>query len=352
MINVGSPTLTSGDIKVIQAEYFWDIDPGLGSATTILALDGNLDEAIEDLFNSSVSIPSIGAHTFNIRIKGLDNTWSNLFSYVINVASPAVITRNIQVTQGEYYWDTDPGAGSATPILAFDGNFDEALENLFDGSIPSPSAGIHTFNLRVRGFDGSWSSPFSYVINVENETLLTRDVKVTQAEYFWDTDPGAENGTVLLALDGNLDEAIENLFEGAVSIPSNGVHTFNIRVKGFDNSWSTTFSYVMNVGTSTLISRDVKVIQAEYFWDVDPGFGSASTILAFDGNLDEAVENVFQNTLTSTSIGLHVFNLRVKGEDNSWSTTFKYAVDVLDSNRSNVYEFRNLRNNSARSRRM
>ena len=56
--------------------------------------------------------------------------------------------------------------------------------------------------------------PVSYVINVENETLLTRNVKVTQAEYFWDTDPGAGNGTVLLALDGNLDEAIENLFEG------------------------------------------------------------------------------------------------------------------------------------------
>lgn len=332
VINVGSQTLISRDVKVIQAEYFWDTDPGLGAATTILALDGNLDEAVENLFNNAVSIPSVGAHTFNIRIKGLDNSWSNLFSYVINVASPTVISRDVQVTQAEYFWDTDPGAGSAIPMLAFDGNFDEAIENLFNGSMPSPAAGIHTFNLRVKGFDGTWSSPFAYVINVENDVLLTRDIKVTQAEYFWDTDPGAGNGSVILALDGNLDEAIENLFDGSVSIPSNGVHTFNLRVKGLDNSWSTTFSYVMNVGTPTAISRDIKVIQAEYFWDVDPGVGSGSPIFALDGNLDEAVEDVFENSLASTSIGLHVFNLRVKGLDNSWSTSFQFVVDVVDSN--------------------
>lgn len=332
VINIGSSTLNTRDVEVIQAEYFWDTDPGLGSATTILAFDGSLDEAIEDLFNSAVSVPSTGLHTFNIRIKGLDNTWSNLFSYVINVGSPTLISRDVEVTQAEYYWDTDPGAGSATPILAFDGNLDEAIESLFDGGIASPTAGFHTFNLRVKGFDGSWSSTFAYVINVETQTLLTRDVNVTQAEYFWDTDPGVGNGAVLLALDGNLDEAIESLFDGSVSIPSNGLHTFNVRVRGFDGSWSTTFSYVIDVGTPTLISRGVKVIQAEYFWDVDPGLGSGSPILALDGNLDEAVEDVFQNTLTPTSIGLHVFNLRVKGQENTWSTTFKYIVDVLDSN--------------------
>ncbi len=332
VINIGSPTLNTRNIEVIQAEYFWDTDPGLGSATPILAFDGSLDEAIEDLFNSAVSVPSTGLHTFNIRIKGVDNSWSNLFSYVINVGSPTLISRNIEVTQAEYYWDTDPGAGSATPILAFDGNLDEAIERLFDGGIVSPTTGFHTFNLRVKGFDGSWSSTFAYVINVETQTLLTRDIKVTQAEYFWDIDPGAGNATVILALDGNLDEAIENLFDGSVSIPSNGLHTFNIRIRGFDGSWSSTFSYVIDVGTPTLISRDIKVIQAEYFWDVDPGLGSGSPILALDGNLNEAVENVFQNTLTPTSIGLHVFNLRVKGQENTWSTTFKYIVDVLDSN--------------------
>ncbi|MFT5780416.1 MAG: hypothetical protein ACI837_003378, partial [Crocinitomicaceae bacterium] len=332
VINVGTPVLSTRDLNVVQAEYFWDTDPGLGSATPILALDGNLDEAVEDLFAGSVASPPAGLHTFNIRIKGLDATWSNLFSYVVNVSTQSLISRDSKVIQAEYFWDTDPGVGSATIILALDGNLDEVVEDLFDGALASPPVGLHKFNIRVKAVDGLWSNTFSYVVNVATPVLLTRDLKVTQAEYFWDTDPGEGSATVLLALDGNLDEAIEDLFESSVSIPTPGLHKFNVRVKAEDNTWSNIFSYVINVGTPTLITRDVKVIQAEYFWDVDPGLGSGSPILALDGNLDEAVEDVFKNTLSSTSIGVHLFNLRVKGLDNNWSQTFKYVVNVLDSN--------------------
>lgn len=332
VINVTSPTLTSRDVKVIQAEYFWDTDPGAGNATTILALDGNLDEAIEDLFTSAVSIPTNGLHTFNIRVKGQDNGWSNIFSYVVNIGAPSLTTRDLKVIQAEYFWDTDPGQGSASPILALDGNLDEAVEDLFEDSVSIPSNGLHTFNIRVKGQDNAWSDVFSYVINVGAPTLNTRDMKVIQAEYFWDADPGQGNGSTILALDGNLDEAVEGLFEDSVSVPANGLHTFNIRVKGQDNTWSNIFSYVVNVGTPTLITRDLKVIQAEYFWDTDPGQGNGSPVIALDGNLNEAVEDLFQNNLSSPSIGAHVFNLRVKGGDDNWSDPFQYVVNVLDSN--------------------
>jgi hypothetical protein len=332
VVNVTSPSLITRDAKVIQAEYFWDTDPGVGIATTILALDGNLDEAIEDLFNGSLASPPAGLHTFNIRVKGQDNGWSNIFSYVVNVGNTTLITQDLKVIQAEYFWDTDPGQGVGTTILALDGNLDEAVEDLFNGSLASPSPGLHTFNLRVKGNDAAWSNIFSYVVNVGTTTLITQDLMVVQAEYFWDTDPGQGIGTTILALDGNLDEAIEDLFDGSVAAPPAGLHTFNLRVKGQDNSWSNLFSYVVNVDTPTLSTRDAKVIQAEYFWDVDPGEGSAIPILASDGNLDEVIEDVFQNTLASTTIGPHLFNIRVKGSDNNWSTTFKYVVNVLDSN--------------------
>ncbi|MCJ8288130.1 MAG: T9SS type A sorting domain-containing protein [Crocinitomicaceae bacterium] len=331
-VNVYNQALVSRDVKVIQAEYFWDTDPGIGLATPILALDGNLDEAIEDLFNNSSSLPAAGLHKFNLRIKGVDNTWSNVFTHVTNIISPTLISRDVKVIQAEYFWDTDPGQGLATTILALDGNLDEAVEKLFDGSVPIPSTGIHKFNLRVKGVDNSWSPLFSYVINVNNPTLISRDMHVVQAEYFWDIDPGVGSAIAILALDGNLDEAIEDLFDGSVSIPTTGFHKFNLRVKGLDNTWSTTFSYVVNVNNPTLISRDIKVIQAEYFWDTDPGLGNASPIFALDGNLNEAIEDLFQNTLVSTSIGVHLFNIRVKGVDDVWSTNFQYAVNVLDSN--------------------
>ena len=332
VVNVTAQTLITRDLKVVQAEYFWDIDPGQGSGTVILALDGNLDEAIESLFESSLASPSAGLHKFNIRVKGQDGGWSNVFSYVVNVGTSVITTRDVKVIQAEYFWDADPGQGSGTIILALDGNLDEAIEDLFDWAIASPSAGLHKFNIRVKGQDNGWSNVFSYVVNVGTTTLSTRDLKVVQAEYFWDTDPGQGSAITILALDGNLDEAIEDVFSNAIGFPTVGLHKFNLRVKGVDNSWSNVFSYVVNVNDPVLLSRDVKVIQGEYFWDTDPGLGNGSAILALDGNFDEAVEEVFENTLSSTTIGIHLFSIRIKGVDNSWSNTFKHVVNVLDSN--------------------
>lgn len=332
VINVATPTLSTRNVRIIEAEYFWDADPGQGNGTALLALDGNLDEAIEALFSSNVASPPAGLHTFNIRVKGEDNSWSNVFAYVVNVGTSVLSSRDAKIVQAEYFWDADPGQGNGIPILAADGALDEVVEDLFNGTLASPPLGLHTFNIRVYGEDNTWSNVFTHVVNVKNNTVTSRDVAVIEAEYFWDVDPGQGNATPILALDGNLDEAVEDVFTNAVSIPSNGLHTFNIRVRGFDNTWSNVFSYVINVGTPTLVTRDMKVIQAEYFWDADPGQGNGNLILALDGNLNEAVEDVFQNTLASTSIGLHVFNLRVRGEDNSWSNNFQYVVNVLDSN--------------------
>lgn len=40
--------------------------------------------------------------------------------------------------------------------------------------------------------------------------LCPAQMYVSQAEYFWDTDPGTGNGTAVLAADGNLNSALNN----------------------------------------------------------------------------------------------------------------------------------------------
>ena len=42
------------------------------------------------------------------------------FSKAVMV-NPALSTRNIKIQQAEYFWDTDPGQGLGTLLLAFDG---------------------------------------------------------------------------------------------------------------------------------------------------------------------------------------------------------------------------------------
>ncbi|MPM03297.1 hypothetical protein SDC9_49562 [bioreactor metagenome] len=328
VINIEN-TITSTDKKVIQAEYFWDTDPGNGNGTTILALDGNLNEAIETIFSSGVNQPAAGMHTFNVRVKDFGNFWGPVFTSVINVES-AVTAIDKKVIQAEYFWDTDPGNGNGTTILALDGNFDEAIETIFSSGVNQPAVGIHTFNVRVKDFTNFWGPVFTSIINIEN-TITSTDKKVIQAEYFWDTDPGNGNGTTILALDGNLNEAIETIFSSGVNQPAAGMHTFNVRVKDFGNFWGPVFTSVIQI-ENAIIASENKVIQAEYFWDADPGNGNGTTILALDGNLDEAIETLLGNSVSTSglNLGAHTFNIRVKDYNSYWGPVFSNVVEITD----------------------
>ncbi len=333
----GPLTTITRTVKVTQGEYFWDADPGTGSGTPLLSLDGTFDEVLEDLFQNGINVSALsqGAHSFNVRIKGQDGQWSSAFKQTIYLEGPlTLITRTVKITQGEYFWDTDPGAGSGTPLLALDGTFDEALEDLFQNgiSVAALSQGAHNFNVRVKGQDGQWSTPFKQTIYLEGPlTLITRTVKVTQGEYFWDTDPGQGNGIQLLVVDGTFDEALEDLFKNGVTVStlSLGAHSFNARVKGQDGAWSNVFKQTIYLeGPLTMITRTFKITQGEYFWDADPGAGNGIPLLSADGVFDETLEDLFRNGIdvSALSLGAHNFNVRVKGQDGQWSLAFKQTI--------------------------
>lgn len=239
------------------------------------------------------------------------------------------------VTSAEFFWGTtDPGQGNATAMLASDGSFDEAVEEVIKAGISLPTTnGIHLFNIRVKDEDGNWGPLFKKAISVEN-SLTLRDVKVTGAEFFWGTsDPGAGSGTALLAFDNAYDEALETVFKSGISLPSaNGIHLFNIRVKDEDGNWGPLFKKAVSIENS-LALRDIKVTGAEFFWGTsDPGAGSGTALLAFDNAYDEALETVFKSgiTLPSTN-GIHLFNIRVKDEDGNWGPLYKKAVSIENS---------------------
>ena len=68
-----------------------------------------------------------------------------------------VTARNIKIQEGEFFWDTDPGQGAGTSLVAFDGNFNQAIEKVFDASpVTMPSAGNRVFNIRLKDEDGNW----------------------------------------------------------------------------------------------------------------------------------------------------------------------------------------------------
>ncbi|MFN8395277.1 MAG: hypothetical protein U0176_11565 [Bacteroidia bacterium] len=86
---------------------------------------------------------------------------------------------------------------------------------------------------------------------------------MVQAEYYWDTDPGQGNGIPLLALDGNLDEMLESVYQNGISMPiTTGPHTFNVRVLDNNGSWSSSFSMLVQRLPLTGFNRATQVTQA------------------------------------------------------------------------------------------
>ena len=104
-----------------------------------------MSSSVEDGF------PNAGLHLFNIRVKDADGVWSATFKSVVTIDSlQQITTPDFSLTAGEYFWDTDPGQGSGTTLLAVDGNWDESLESVFETMTNLPGSGYHVFNIRVK----------------------------------------------------------------------------------------------------------------------------------------------------------------------------------------------------------
>lgn len=248
--------------------------------------------------------------------------YSLLAVFTISLCSAQVIS----LSQAEYFWDTDPGEGNGTAITASDGSFTSAFEKIAISGLGAPSVGLHKFCVRVKDNTGAWSPIVTNVIKVESTTTPT-PVSLTQAEYFWDADPGEGGATPLLATDGNFTSAFESVAVTGLNAPSVGMHKFSIRVKDNQGAWSPVFTTIVNVG-STTTPIPLSLSQAEYFWDVDPGEGSATPLLATDGNFTSAFEKVAVTGLNAPSIGVHKFSIRVKDNQGEWGPVFTNVITV------------------------
>ncbi|WP_250255376.1 T9SS type A sorting domain-containing protein [Chryseobacterium sp. Marseille-Q3244] len=241
--------LCPAQVFVSQAEYFWDTDPGTGNGIAVLASDGSFNSAFEQLTKTGITTPGNGLHKFSIRIKDNTGVWGPVFTNVINVQQNTTSTI-LALSQAEYFWDTDPGAGNGTPVLAADGSFDSAFEQLTKTGITTPGNGLHKLSVRIKDNTGVWGPVFTNVINVQQNQTSTI-LALSQAEYFWDTDPGTGNGTPVLAADGNFDSTYEQLVKTGIALPANGLHVFNIRIKDNTGVWGPVFKNVINIETPT-----------------------------------------------------------------------------------------------------
>ncbi len=134
---------------------------------------------------------------------------------------------------------------------------------------------------------------------------------ITNAEYFFNTDPGVGNGTALV-INSNTGQLTQTF-----SIPttglSDGFHSLYVRTYNSDNNWSLydrKSFYLKSFLTSNITA-------AEYFFNTDPGVGNgiALTVNSNTGQLTQT----FTIPTNALSEGFHNLYIRTLNTDNSWS---------------------------------
>ena len=138
-----------------SAEYFFDTDPGIGNGTAITVTAG--DTILDSVYTSTVGLAS-GFHNLFYRVRDTNGTWS-LYEgsqfYLYDTLATATPSSSPPLAAAEYFYDTDPGVGNATPMNAF--TFTDTIllsDTLLTDSL---TQGTHYLFVRVRDTLNVWS---------------------------------------------------------------------------------------------------------------------------------------------------------------------------------------------------
>ena len=140
--------------SIDSAEYFFDVDPGVGNGSSIAIISG---DTISDTSYIKTSGLSIGFHNLFVRVKDSNEVWS-LYeggSFYIYDTIARATPSSYPIASAEYFYDTDPGIGNGTAI----NNFSAADTVILTDTIPSDTLTVGTHNLfvRVRDSMNVWS---------------------------------------------------------------------------------------------------------------------------------------------------------------------------------------------------
>jgi hypothetical protein len=138
----------STQTNIARAEYFFDTDPGFGNAKAILPIAAATDVSAN--VQLDIQPLSEGLHTLLIRSAGANGKWSvTNSSHFLKTDMPG------NIIAAEYFIDTDPGFGSATPVAI---NPADSLANFaLPVNITGLAAGKHLLLLRSKNALGKWS---------------------------------------------------------------------------------------------------------------------------------------------------------------------------------------------------
>ncbi|WP_034057173.1 T9SS type A sorting domain-containing protein [Lacinutrix jangbogonensis] len=299
-----APAVVNNTNDIVEAEYFFNQDPGIGLATIIDLVDA---ETIDEALTISIASLSVGTHRLFVRVKNSANKWS-LYEHKTFRIAPTVVNNTNDIVEAEYFFNQDPGIGLATTIDLVDA---EIINEALTVSTSSLPIGTHRLFVRVKNSTNKWSLYEHKTFRVA-PPVVTNTSDIVEAEYFFNQDPGIGIATTIDLVDA---ESINDALTVSTSSLPIGTHRLFVRVKNSTNKWSLYEHKTFRVAPPIEINT-ANIVAAEYYIDVDPGFGNATT-LAISGEILD--DNLVIPTSESMAQGDHYLHIRVQNTNGTWS---------------------------------
>lgn len=279
-------------IDGMKAEYFIDVDPGIGKGEMLDAEIGIND------WRLPIDGMESGAHIFGIRVVDSKGT------FTATVTLPLYISDEKLYSELEYYVDEDPGLGKGVHP-----DHHGARTVTFDVAADGLTFGAHTLSVRVMDNVGKWSDVMTRPFIVTEGVAPEGDFIV---EYFYDEDPGIGNATQVQASAG------KNVFYLTVDATLEpGAHLFGVRCRDKEGNWTPTVVNPLYVMPSAEFS------EVEYFVDNDPGEGNGNGV-----TVDGDGRSAFTVPTAAMDYGEHILVMRGQTSDGQWTELFRRAFNV------------------------
>jgi len=299
---------TESATEISGAETYIDLDAGPGSNTAASITTNGGVTSLSTVLNFNDL--SVGIHVAYVRFFDETAGWGPARGRLF-VVPPDPVSNAISAA--EYFFDAnDLGAGANSALtLGSPGSVVSLSEVL---NLPELGGGLHAVSVRFYGTVSGWGPPRSQLFLVDDPN----DILFIQSAQYYIGSPD-NMVTVTTPTDGNFDEAQEAFSLTDITVPDGltGRQKVGVRFQRSDDSWGPWRSQTFQI----LDETEVSFIQAaEYFIDVDPGPGLATSVeLPEDGVFDEAEEEFnFPVAIEGLDEGHHTAYLRLQTSNGTW----------------------------------
>jgi len=152
--------------NITEIEYYFDTEPSIGNGTSLSLTSGN---TLNETYNFDISSLNTGFHFIYLRAKNDLNIWGLYDKKVFYISEPYNATTT-SIVSAEYYFDSDPGVGSATEIVLPSSTNNQYT---FDITTSNLTNGEHLLFIRVKNNLNIWSLYDVVVFTVDSSLSIT-----------------------------------------------------------------------------------------------------------------------------------------------------------------------------------